>query len=67
MEVKSDKVVAEANQCCQQINQDGQFDTGWPKSKFPISNSCISETMQFWPHVEKTKSGLKSGGIFLKL
>ena len=41
--------------------------TGWPKSKFFISNSCISDTMHFWPHVVKTISGLKSSGFFWKL
>ena len=25
--------------------------TGWPKSKFPISIDCSSETVHFWPHV----------------
>ena len=41
--------------------------TGWPKSKFFISNSHSSETMYIWPHVVKTKMGLKSGGFFWEI
>ena len=29
--------------------------TGWPKSKFAISNSYNSINMHFWPHVGKAK------------
>ena len=40
---------------------------GWPKSNFFISISHSSETMYIWPHVVKTKMGLKSGGFFWEI
>ena len=30
-----------------------KYKTGWPKSKFPISNGYNSEMNPFWPHVGK--------------
>ena len=35
--------------------------TGWPKSKFAISNGYNFENMHFWPHVGKAK--MCFGGI----
>ena len=38
--------------------------TGWPKSKFLISNDSTAKTMHIWPHIGKVKIGLR-GGSFL--
>ena len=38
--------------------------TGWPKSKFPISNDCTSVCVHFWPHVGKAKMCLRGGSLF---
>ena len=37
--------------------------TGWPKSKFAISNGYTSINMHFWPHVGKAK--MCFGGLHL--
>ena len=37
--------------------------TGWPKSKVATLNGCNSESMHFWPYVDKAKMGL--GGVSL--
>ena len=38
--------------------------TGWPKSKFLISNGYNSETKHFRPHVGKAKMRLRGGSFF---
>ena len=40
--------------------------TGWPKSKFPISNGYSSVSEHFWPHVGKVKMCLKGGSFFMR-
>ena len=35
--------------------------TLWPKSQFPFSNGCISESKLFLPHVGKAKMFLRGG------
>ena len=41
--------------------------TGWPKSKFAISNGYNSEDTHFWPHVGKAKMCFGGLHLFLKI
>ena len=38
--------------------------TGWPKSKFFISNGSIFKMAHIWPHIGKAKMCLRGGGFF---
>ena len=39
--------------------------TGWPKSKFFISNGSTAEADHIWSYVGKVKIGLRGGSFFL--
>ena len=39
--------------------------TGWPKSKFLISNGSTAEIDHIWDYVGKVKIGLRGGSFFL--
>ena len=41
------------------------YPTGWPKSKFLISNGSTARTNHIWSYVGKVKIGLRGGSFFL--
>ena len=42
-----------------------QVSTGWPKSKFLISNGSTAEINHIWAYVGKVKIGLRGSSFFL--
>ena len=71
-------VVAKIQRCCckqlgvrnnnlkyelQSLNIFKKYSTGWPKSKFFISNGSTAKTMHIIPYVSKVKIGLRGGSF----